>query len=314
MNISKCPYCKKELKKIPKRKTKCSNCGKEMYVRSGEIVSEKQKILIDSKKRLEHLWIPGLSSANSLDDLWGVLNKGILLFSQKGDFHTVSSIYLEMGMITYAERKYKHCITFYMLCSHFGAYQELTDWYTGLDLDSLMATENYMDTSPVQDSLKKLKLKNIDEERLGKLSVSQEFSVREKRKILEEIFQGNLSTFNALEFNQNQRLRKNRSIKKTQGLKTPNFQKKVGGLGKNSWNSLTPKKKDGCFMILLKISLLSLLLFFCIALFPTLIGIGISHFIVDRIKFKNKGNKLAVKIIVIALAVIINLIMLASNS
>jgi hypothetical protein len=178
------------------------------------LVTQKQAIFIDSKKRLEDFKLEGIMSSNSLDELWAALNKGILYFSQRKDFYSVSSIYLEMELITYAEEKYENCILFYLLCSHYGGYQELLDCNFGLDLDTLMQTENYMTTSPVRNSLKELKLDWVDTDKLGRLAVAHEFPIEKKMEILQEIFEGNREVLDTLEFSNNQILKKNTSKSK----------------------------------------------------------------------------------------------------
>ncbi len=44
MNDNKCPHCKAILDPIPQRKTKCSSCGKEIYVRTSPF--NQQKLLL----------------------------------------------------------------------------------------------------------------------------------------------------------------------------------------------------------------------------------------------------------------------------
>lgn len=36
----RCPYCRRKLEKVPKRKTNCPDCGKPIYVRGGDLLRE----------------------------------------------------------------------------------------------------------------------------------------------------------------------------------------------------------------------------------------------------------------------------------
>ena len=36
----RCPYCQRKLEKVPQRKTNCPECGKPIYVRSGDLLRE----------------------------------------------------------------------------------------------------------------------------------------------------------------------------------------------------------------------------------------------------------------------------------
>lgn len=305
-----CPYCKKVLDKAPRRKSKCLHCNKYIYVRSGVLVTKKQAIFIDSKKRLENLQLEEIMSSKSLDELWAALNKGILYFSQRKDFYSVSSIYLEMALITYAEEKYENCILFYLLCSHYGAYQELLDCNLELDLESLMQTENYMTASLVRNSLKELKLDWVDINKLGRLAVAQEFPIEKKIEILQDIFEGNREALNTLEFSNNQILKKNTSRSQNIQDSKPVQKRKKKSFWKQIGKSLSPQKRDGGIILFLKVCLIIFILSLFISILPTLLGIGIAKFLQEKVDFKNEDNKKAVKIFIIALAIIINLFLL----
>ncbi len=43
LKVSSCPYCKKELDKAPAKKKKCPSCGDFIYVRDGQLFTEKEK-------------------------------------------------------------------------------------------------------------------------------------------------------------------------------------------------------------------------------------------------------------------------------
>jgi hypothetical protein len=49
---SKCPYCLTELDDTPKRKTKCLKCGKVIFVRKGQLVTEEEAYITDELVRL----------------------------------------------------------------------------------------------------------------------------------------------------------------------------------------------------------------------------------------------------------------------
>ena len=51
-----CPYCKAELSKKPQRKTKCSFCGKYIYVKKTPTKREKQLFTEEQAKKVEAEW------------------------------------------------------------------------------------------------------------------------------------------------------------------------------------------------------------------------------------------------------------------
>ncbi|MEI7579135.1 MAG: hypothetical protein WCJ58_03780 [bacterium] len=189
----KCPYCNKVFENDPKRKGKCRYCGKTFVIRKEQALTINQGILVDSKKRLEYLNVEGVNQAKTLDELWFDLNQAILNYSMKGKFDDVASIYLNMGVIAETEGHYKDCIKFYLLCSHFSAYDMIKEYQKlgmKLTFDDLMKTENYMISSPVKNSIKELGLDSALIDDLGRLSVTPSLEATEKIEILKEVFSG----------------------------------------------------------------------------------------------------------------------------
>jgi len=117
-----CPYCKEILDKIPKRKSKCSFCKKDIYVRSRQkifssnILKKDDAIAVDWFKRLEDFGIKvndfsdkriELSKkfgqeAKSTDVIWGLFNKLIL---KETDLQELKILYFEMALFLNNENK-----------------------------------------------------------------------------------------------------------------------------------------------------------------------------------------------------------------
>lgn len=117
-----CPNCQTILEKIPKRKSKCQYCNKEIYVRSKQklfpsiLLKYEDAMAVDSFKNLEnygisvgyfHKKMKELSSkfggiARSEDVIWGIYNELIL---KTQDIHSLKMIYYEMAIILNKEGK-----------------------------------------------------------------------------------------------------------------------------------------------------------------------------------------------------------------
>ena len=115
MEEKSCPHCKKRLNKVPKKKTKCEFCKKDIFVRT---IPPNQKVLIksDEIEKIERLWIKymtksfwfkelkkiGTSDKNATDMyyilkdrfgmspliadvMWGVFNNSLLMVIKEGD-------------------------------------------------------------------------------------------------------------------------------------------------------------------------------------------------------------------------------------
>src|SRR5690606_26925196 len=129
----------------------------------------------DMKKRISDMGIAGIESAKNTDEIWGILNQKIMEYSQKKRFDDVSRVYLQMGIITFDEGKYKNCISNYLLCTHFASLHmalEDREYNIKTSYKDLLGAGNYMISSPVTESLEKLQLKTVTIEKLGKLAVT----------------------------------------------------------------------------------------------------------------------------------------------
>ena len=189
-----CPYCKKDLEKVPTRKKQCPQCGKDIYVRGGKLLTHREAVFTDAKSRLMGVSLKGVGAAQNIDDLWRVLNENIQLSSEKGDMRAVSSIYMQMAIICLDELRYKDCIQNYLLCSHFST-TEMVNHYRELGLGlkfSDLTIYNYMTSSPVIKSIEELKLSGVDTYNLGVLAVTPFLALEQKLEILQEVFEGKL--------------------------------------------------------------------------------------------------------------------------
>jgi hypothetical protein len=131
---NRCPNCDKKLNKIPKRKTKCEFCKKDVYVRTRLL--DRKKVLVN-KKQVEQIekeyskhafinrWIQrleefGITKSNITktrkelsknfkkeapmgDVFWGVFNGLILKFAH--DLHTQKMIHYSMALFLNDEGK-----------------------------------------------------------------------------------------------------------------------------------------------------------------------------------------------------------------
>jgi len=118
--MKKCPYCEFELDKKPTRKKKCPNCSEFIFVRRGELYTEKQvKEIIFKSKWLSWLERYGASEemftqirerlskqfgfeASVNDTIWGLMNT---LTGQQEDLIDMVQIYLLMGDFVEEEGK-----------------------------------------------------------------------------------------------------------------------------------------------------------------------------------------------------------------
>ena len=115
-----CPYCKKGLKKIPSRKTKCTNCGESIFVRSSP---ERIKILCteEQAKEIDKQWNdiyevdekPSKAGERWQDEAWGRLNKETLDHTKNGNWRQFREARLSMAYILDGDKKYKNALRFY---------------------------------------------------------------------------------------------------------------------------------------------------------------------------------------------------------
>lgn len=112
----KCPYCLAELDSTPKRKTKCSQCGKFICVRKGQLVTEEEAHITDELVRLARFNITRkdfdkyrqtlaqqFKSTPSVNDtLWRIFNDQL---AKKRDPDWAIAIYYEMARLVALENK-----------------------------------------------------------------------------------------------------------------------------------------------------------------------------------------------------------------
>jgi translation initiation factor 1 (eIF-1/SUI1) len=118
-----CPYCGVSLEKKPQRKKKCPECKEIIYVKRQPNSKEKELVTKEESDLFEMEWdklhkkhefddliknnnittkelkehrISGISND---DFLWSIMMERLLVFAQKGDWHTVSHIYFEQALI-----------------------------------------------------------------------------------------------------------------------------------------------------------------------------------------------------------------------
>ena len=116
----KCPYCGEKLEKKPTRKKKCPHCSEYIYVRKGELLTEKQsaelvrvsrwigilkrygvdeKTFMEERKKLSKQF--GFEAPIN-DTVWRVMN---VLVSKQSDPLNLEQLYLHMGDFVKEEGK-----------------------------------------------------------------------------------------------------------------------------------------------------------------------------------------------------------------
>lgn len=129
-----CPYCKTVLKKFPLRKTKCFNCGENIYILKFNNYKEKKLITEDEKLKYEteqkrisfrNRWLTDLQrfgineynfnerkeqffkkseiQNNDNDVIWSFFNE--LLFKNSNNFHQLQMLYYSMALFVHEEGK-----------------------------------------------------------------------------------------------------------------------------------------------------------------------------------------------------------------
>lgn len=140
---AECPYCQKDLKKVPGRKTKCPHCGEFMLVRTrpndnvrvvvtqeeaGKIeeewaifngthddyLAEKEKIKKE-KKALKNRF--GKDPTEN-DVHWSLLNKSLIEHAQNGDWGLYRCARFDMAEILRKEKKLKRALQAYLEVSY----------------------------------------------------------------------------------------------------------------------------------------------------------------------------------------------------
>ncbi len=117
---SNCPYCNSFLDKKITRKIDCKNCGKTIYVRNGNAVTEREKEILDWQRYMEFL-VPDINEIRvtvekdlserfgkepaSGDLVWGMFNYIVLRLRKPSD---LSLIYDNMAFFLESEGKQKN--------------------------------------------------------------------------------------------------------------------------------------------------------------------------------------------------------------
>jgi hypothetical protein len=108
---NKCPYCGYEFEVTPKRKKKCPNCKKFIFVRKGELVTEEEAYIRDTLFRL-HIPRGEFEEARKElskrfgqvaivnDAIWMILNNRV-----GTDYHETKIAYYQMADIVSSEGK-----------------------------------------------------------------------------------------------------------------------------------------------------------------------------------------------------------------
>lgn len=123
---AKCPYCQKDLDKMPTRKKQCPNCKNFIYVRQGQLFTEEELKKIDEEIRVsyklqqfnilkkdyeiekENLRGRFGTEPSSHDVIWSIANKQIL---QLKDFEALSHQYEKMAYLLNEEkREFSHIL------------------------------------------------------------------------------------------------------------------------------------------------------------------------------------------------------------
>jgi len=115
---SRCPYCNKDLGKEIKRKIACPSCGKTIYVRHGNPVTEREKEIFDWQLYMDFL-VPDINEirnsvekrlterfrkqSSASDLVWGMFNHIITKLRKPDD---LSLLY--QNMATFLESEGKH--------------------------------------------------------------------------------------------------------------------------------------------------------------------------------------------------------------
>lgn len=129
-----CPYCKIVLKKFPLRKTKCFNCGENIYIlkfnnyKEKKLITEDEKLNYDAEQKrisFKDRWLTDLQKFgikehdfndrkeqffkktgirnNDNDVIWSFFNE--LLYENHGNFNQLQMLYYKMALFVHEEGK-----------------------------------------------------------------------------------------------------------------------------------------------------------------------------------------------------------------
>lgn len=175
--VGKCPYCKGDLTREIKKKSKCPICNNEIFVSKGKLLTHDAKIIEEIRAKTSYLEINIPETIDSTDKLVVMMNDEAIQSLNQKNFDKVSTIYLELGIISFELKQYEKCLYYYLLCSH----------YSG---------ENYMITNPVKESIKAINRNNITEKNLALLACSDSLSLNSKQDTFKKLIEDTNYHFN----------------------------------------------------------------------------------------------------------------------
>jgi hypothetical protein len=136
-----CPYCGVVLQRMPKRKTKCKECGNFIYVRTRP--QDREKVLLRESElvELEEQWLHDAESKPLIvprppevleqvreqltqqfgrpprhnDVLWRIFNLELLESSSNGGWAVYAGVNFEMGEVIMSEGKYAAALHQYLI-------------------------------------------------------------------------------------------------------------------------------------------------------------------------------------------------------
>jgi hypothetical protein len=152
---AECPYCNKELKKVPGAKTKCPYCSEYMFVRTGpdnvrlvvteaqadeideqwRIVNGTQEMYLAESKRVEERRAQlkkqfGGKEPSEHDVQWGLLNEDIMNHASNGQWGLYRNTRMQMADLLWKEKRHKGALQMYCMVCYLdlnGANNMLTD-------------------------------------------------------------------------------------------------------------------------------------------------------------------------------------------
>lgn len=152
---AECPYCNKELKKVPGAKTKCPHCSEYMYVRTNpdnvrlvvteaqadeideqwRIVNGTQEMYLEESKRVEERRAQlkkqfGGKEPSEHDVQWGLLNEDTINHASNGQWGLYRNTRMQMADLLWKEKRHKGALQMYCMVCYLdlnGANNMLTD-------------------------------------------------------------------------------------------------------------------------------------------------------------------------------------------
>ena len=94
-----CPYCQKELPKVPRSKAKCPHCGQRIYVKAFPPQWEKRLYTEAQAKEVEQQ--EKRRKQKEADEKWGQLNHDLQQAMRRGDLQVMQNLYRDMALIAH---------------------------------------------------------------------------------------------------------------------------------------------------------------------------------------------------------------------